>query len=75
MPARPLGNCCKDMADARTAGTESFFRIETNGVLYLTVGMVMTEQGPGYFDQAVLFCPFCGAALQTKEEIARRARR
>jgi hypothetical protein len=62
------------MQDARSAGTESFFRIEDNGVMYLTVGMVMTEQGPGYFDQAVLFCPLCGTTLQTKEEIARKPR-
>ena len=52
---------------------ESFFRTEENGIFYLTVGYVTTENGPGFFDQAVLFCPFCGSALQTKEEIAAKA--
>jgi hypothetical protein len=47
----------------------SFFRVESNGVLFLVVGYVQSEQGPGFFDQAVLFCPFCGAQLQTREMI------
>ena len=51
---------------------ESFFRVEENGVLYVSVGYVPTKSGPGFFDQAVLFCPFCGAQLQDREEIARR---
>ena len=74
MPAQPLGTCCNDMVHARSTVPESFFRIEDNGVMYLTVGMAMTDDGPGYFDQAVLFCPFCGTALQTKDEIARAPR-
>jgi len=51
----------------------SLFRVEDNGVLYLTVGYVLTDEGPGWFDQAALFCPFCGAGLQTKEQIRERA--
>jgi len=49
------------------------FRVEENGVLFLSVGYVITENGPGWFDQAVLFCPFCGKQLQTEEEIRARA--
>jgi hypothetical protein len=51
----------------------SFLRVEDNGVFYMTIGYVMTDQGPGWFDQAVLFCPFCGTRLQTAEEIRSRA--
>ncbi len=51
----------------------SFFRIEDNGVLYLTVGYIESQEGPGWFDQAVLFCPFCGTKLQSREEIRQRA--
>jgi hypothetical protein len=47
-----------------------FFRVEDNGVLYIVVGMVQTTDGPGWFDQAVLFCPFCGTRLQTREAIS-----
>jgi hypothetical protein len=44
-----------------------------NGVLYLAVGYAVTENGTGWFDQAVLFCPFCGQQLQTAEEIRARS--
>ena len=71
MPEKPFGTCCKDMEHARTAVPDSFFRVEDNGVFYMVVGMMMTENGPGFFDQAVLFCPFCGIALQTREAIAK----
>ena len=50
----------------------SFFRVADNGIFYLTVGYVNTNDGPGFFDQAVLYCPFCSMALQTQEEIAKR---
>jgi hypothetical protein len=68
-----FGTCCKDLRAAMSEVPESFFRIEDNGVLYVSVGYVPTEHGPGFFDQAVLFCPFCGAKLQDRGEIARRA--
>jgi hypothetical protein len=43
------------------------------GVLYLTIGGVQTEQGMGWMDHAVLFCPFCGTKLQTKEDVRLKA--
>jgi hypothetical protein len=66
--------CCRDLEDSMKEPPNSMFRIETNGVLYLTVGYVQTEQGPGWFDQAVIFCPFCGKKLQSKEDIAKSAK-
>jgi hypothetical protein len=74
MGRSPLGTCCEDMRHARDAVPESFLRIADNGVLYLTVGMAMTDGGPGYFDQAMFFCPFCGTHLQTREDVARAPR-
>jgi hypothetical protein len=67
-----FGSCCKDLADAMSEVPNSFFRVEANGVLYLSVGFVSTDNGPGYFDQAVLFCPFCGTELQSKQTIVGR---
>jgi len=69
----PFGSCCKDLKDAMTKVPKSFFRVEDNGVLYLTVGYVQTDDGPGFFDQAVLYCPFCGKKLQDASEIAAKA--
>ena len=64
-----FGSCCKDLGEAMAIPQQKFFRASETGVLYLTVGSVETEQGTGWMDQAVLFCPFCGRPLQTKEEI------
>lgn len=67
---RKFGTCCKDLADSMTLPPQKFFRVEDTGILYLTVGYVVTEKGPGFYDQAVIFCLFCGPQLQTKEQIA-----
>jgi len=69
-----LGDCCKDLADAVREVPNSFVRVEDNGVIYLTVGYAQTEDGPGFFDQALMFCPFCGIRLQTREQVARSMR-
>jgi hypothetical protein len=61
------------MQDAMTSPPEKLLRVEGNGILYLSVGYANTDQGVGWFDQAVLFCPFCGTALQSHAEILRRA--
>jgi hypothetical protein len=71
--SQPFGACCTDLGDAIQKPPTSFFMVEENGVLYLSVGYVTTKQGPGFFDQAVIFCPFCGARLQDRDEIRRRA--
>ena len=47
----------------------SHFRVEDSGVLYLTIGYAPTDQGPAWFDQAILHCPFCGTKLQDRDAI------
>jgi hypothetical protein len=68
-----FGTCCKDLGDAMSSPPQSLFRVEDNGVLYLSIGYAETNEGLGWFDQAVLFCPFCGRQLQDRETIARKA--
>lgn len=53
-----------------------FFAVsEGDSVLYLAVGYTKTKEGnTAWFDSTVMFCPFCGAQLQTKEEVAAKAR-
>ncbi|MEP6904276.1 MAG: hypothetical protein ABJA66_21340 [Actinomycetota bacterium] len=58
------------MQDAMTVPENSFFRIEENEVLFLTIGYTQIGQRTGWLDQAVIFCPFCGKKLQDREEIA-----
>jgi hypothetical protein len=65
----PFGSCCDDLSRAMNHGAEQLVRVESNGVLYMAVGVAQTTDGLGWFDQAMLFCPFCGVALQTREGI------
>jgi hypothetical protein len=69
-----FGSCCKELKDAMTVPPNSLFHVSKWGVLYLTVGYVQAEQGLGWMDQAVIFCPFCGKHLQTREEIRLQGR-
>jgi hypothetical protein len=68
-----FGSCCKDLRDAMASPPISLFRVEDNGVLYLTIGYAQTPQGVAWFDQALLFCPFCGLQIQEREEIRTRS--
>ena len=61
-----FGDCCHDLNDAMTVPQKRSFFVQ-NGVLYLTVA---GSDAAGWFDQAILYCPFCGTQLQTKEKIA-----
>lgn len=82
-----LGGCCDGMKKAIDGDFRSHFHIqEDNGVLYLSIGHLDIKQGQeympgrtaekdmiGWFDQAVMYCPFCGVELQTKDSIKRGA--
>ena len=50
------------------------FRIESNGVLYITVAYAQTPQGVGWFDEAAIYCPFCGTQIQERDAIKKAAR-
>ncbi|MGI9406206.1 MAG: hypothetical protein ACR2O4_07535 [Hyphomicrobiaceae bacterium] len=71
-----FGSCCEAMSEI--LGSEDFsptFAVEDTGILYMAVGCAEIEAdneedgGIAWFDQAVMFCPFCGVQLQTPEEI------
>ena len=68
-----LGACCSALTDALRL-PNPLFRIEDDGVLYLTVAYAQTPQGVGWFDQAALFCPFCGVQIQDRDVITRGAK-
>ena len=64
-----FGQCCNDLSTAMNSEFDSTFHVNEYGILMLAVGSIMTEQGPGWFDQAVMNCPFCGVELQVKATI------
>ena len=63
-----FGSSCKDLDDAMHSPAHSLFRVEDDGVLYLTIGYAETPQGTAWFDQA-----FCGMQIQDREEIRTRS--
>jgi hypothetical protein len=69
-----FGSCCKDLHTALAEVPKSLFHVSPEGTLFLSVGMAETEDGVGWFDQAVIFCPFCGKRLQDKNEIGKKVR-
>jgi hypothetical protein len=56
--------CCKALKEALQDVPNPSFTFDEEGRLYLTVGLVETEEGLGYLDQIANFCPFCGSKIE-----------
>ncbi len=67
-----FGSCCADLAECMRQ-PNSLIRVGETGTLFLSIGYLITDEGTGWFDHAVIFCPFCGKQLQDRAEIAERA--
>jgi hypothetical protein len=52
----------------------SFIKADEEGTLFLAIGYIQTEQGTGWFDHAVIYCPFCGTKLQDRKVLAGKAK-
>ena len=68
----PFGGCCEGLQKSMTIPNNSFFFVSEEKILYLSVGYANTEDGTAWFDQAVIYCPFCGTKIQDEEEISRK---
>ena len=76
MERNKFGTCCKDLLHAMTVPPNCLLRVQEDGTLFLSVGYVLSEGGGvGWFDQAVLYCPFCGKKLQDRVELSQRAKK
>ena len=67
----PFGTCCKDLEDAMLTPPNTFFLVSQE-ILYMSVGYANTEKGTAWFDQAIIYCPFCGVKLQDKKDISKK---
>jgi len=66
-----FGKCCTELKEAM-GGTdfEPLITIGEDDVLYMAVGLIdIEEDEPGMVDHPLFFCPFCGARLQTPDEV------
>ena len=81
-----FGKCCTDLKEVLEAEDFDPLMYEAeDGVLYLSVGILDIddgsadqssedeEEGSGFLDHPVYFCPFCGTKLQTPEEVEAKA--
>ena len=70
-PPSSFGKCCTELKEAMAG--EDFDPLITEGedaVLYMAVGLIdLEEDEPGLVDHPLFFCPFCGAKLQTPDEV------
>ena len=65
-------NCCNDLREAMTVPEDSLFQIadyESGGILFITTGYTQDLKGIEWFQQAIIFCPFCGQRLQDRDKI------
>jgi hypothetical protein len=70
-----LGSCCKSMTGAMSFPGERHFFLE-DGVFRLIVGRAkLTDGREAVAADNVYFCPFCGASLQSPDEVKARVKR
>lgn len=82
--AANFGSCCRELKEALAGeGFDPLVTVSDTGVLYLTVGLVDSDEaepvalgdgsdgagGSALVDHPMFFCPFCGAKLQTAEDV------
>ncbi len=70
-----FGTCCKDLEKVITIPQNTFFFVSEEKILYMSVGYANTEEGTAWFDQAIIYCPFCGTKLQDKALISKRVKK
>ena len=66
-----FGSCCSELREAMSGEEfEPLMVVGEDDVLYMSVGLIDIEgEEPGMVDHPVFFCPFCGAELQTREDV------
>ncbi len=60
--------CCEHLADARTLDN-SLVRTNDNGLELISVGYDIVDGAYHWHDFPLLFCPSCGATVQTHAQI------
>ena len=68
-----FGTCCEDLKHCMKQ-PNCLLHVSEEGSFFLTIGYIQTEEGTGWMDHAVIFCPFCGKKLQDREELAEKVK-
>ena len=72
---KTFGTCCEELKEALEGGDfEPCLTVGPNEIIYMTIGLVAQEgDETAHADHPLFFCPFCGAKLQTEEEVEAKA--
>jgi len=64
-----FGSCCDELQEVMDSDEfEPLVFVGEDGKLYMCVGYAEVGNGQiGWFDHAVIHCPFCGTQLQSRE--------
>lgn len=68
---RGFGSCCSDLKQLlENEEFEPLIYLNDSAQLCLAVGYSTTDEGEvSWYEHALLYCPFCGTQLQTREEL------
>lgn len=66
-----FGSCCGELREAMSGDQfEPLISVGDDGILYMSVGLIeLDDEEAGMVDHPVLFCPFCGAELQSADKV------
>ncbi len=66
-----FGSCCGELKEALTSEDfEPLITVGEDDVLYMSVGIIDTDdEESSIVDHPVFFCPFCGAKVQSPDEV------
>ncbi len=67
-----FGSCCEDLKECM-AQPNALIRVSEDKTLFLTIGYLRTDEGVGWFDHAIIYCPFCGKHLQDRDVLRQQA--
>ena len=67
-----FGSCCDDLKLCMEQ-PNALIRVTEDHSLFLTIGHIETEQGPAWFEHAIIHCPFCGKLLQDRGDLRRKS--
>ena len=66
-----FGSCCGELKEALTSQDfDPLITVGEDDVLYMSVGLIdLEDEDASIVDHPIFFCPFCGAKLQSPDEV------
>ena len=71
-----FGACCGELKEALTSQDfDPLITVGDDDVLYMSVGLIdLEDEDASIVDHPIFFCPFCGAKLQSPDDVKTKVR-